>query len=202
MSGLLPAAALFAATAITPGPNNLIVLNAARDRGLAASARCIAGVVAGSMALLAICSAGALLAGHVTPWVILSASFAGEAYLAYLGLRLLMGWQGGAKADSRPAQAVVAIAAFQFLNPKAWILISTLVASTVVQGGWPAVPLLAVLVAAISAACLILWALGGAVLTRLFGSGSGRRSLDRIMGAMLMAAALIMFITEAAPSKP
>ena len=52
-------AALIALGALTPGPNNLVVLGAGARGGLWAALPPIAGIVAGSLAMLAVVAAGA-----------------------------------------------------------------------------------------------------------------------------------------------
>ena len=58
MNPLLPAAALILVAAITPGPNNLVVMHAAAQRGLRAALPPITGIVLGSLALYAVALAG------------------------------------------------------------------------------------------------------------------------------------------------
>ncbi len=64
MEALIGAAGAIAAAALTPGPNNFVVMRTAARGGLAGALSAIAGVVLGSLALLAVVVAGA---GAATP---------------------------------------------------------------------------------------------------------------------------------------
>ena len=59
MNSLLAVIAIVTVAAITPGPNNFIVMNAAARGGLDAVLPAITGVVGGSLFLMAIIWAGA-----------------------------------------------------------------------------------------------------------------------------------------------
>src|SRR5690242_15996736 len=85
---LAPAGLLFAA-AITPGPNNLVVLRESGRGGVRGAAGAIGGIVLGGLALFAIAAAGAgtMLATH--PVLRTGLGAAGAIYMAWLGLRLL-----------------------------------------------------------------------------------------------------------------
>jgi threonine/homoserine/homoserine lactone efflux protein len=121
MDALLPVAGLVAVGAITPGPNNLVVMRAA--------------------ARTAVAVAGAL-------------------YLAWLGAKLVLGtlrWPGRsplAAAEALPGTArpatgvpgVAALFAFQFLNPKSRVMVST-AAAMAAGDGLPALLALALVFA-------------------------------------------------------
>lgn len=100
--------------AITPGPNNFLVMDVARTWGLRAAIGPIIGVVIGTLALVAATGFG--LASITTAWP--SADFVmrvtGFVLLAYLAYRtLLQGWQeptpAGKPASLRSAHTFVAI---------------------------------------------------------------------------------------------
>ena len=126
MNELTPLALLLLAGAMTPGPNNLVVWREAGRGGLRAALPAIAGIVAGSLLLLLLAVAGVavLLAGR--PAWRLALSVCGALYLAWLGLALLRRACGrtAAALDAPGAPAgFVGLAAFQFLNPKSWVLV-------------------------------------------------------------------------------
>jgi threonine/homoserine/homoserine lactone efflux protein len=192
MNDLFAPAGLLLAAAITPGPNNLVVLRIASQAGVRAALPAIAGIVAGSLALLALAVSGlaAVAAAHPAWRAWLGAG--GAAYLGWLGLRLLAAalrdTSAAAAADVLPGTAL-GLLGFQLLNPKAWVTTLTVVAAWGASGtrGW--LPL-AALFAAIPFGCLLLWSACGRWLThpRL------RRGLDAAMGALLLASAGLLLI--------
>ena len=86
---LLEAAGLLVAGAITPGPNNFVVLREAGRGGWRGAASAILGIVAGGLAILALASFGVGAGLAAEPRLVAVAAVAGCAYLVVLGVRLL-----------------------------------------------------------------------------------------------------------------
>jgi threonine/homoserine/homoserine lactone efflux protein len=108
MEALIGAAGAIAAAALTPGPNNFVVMRTAARGGLAAALPAIAGVVLGSLALLAVVVAGAGAAFEAVPHLRMALAIAGCLYLVYLGAQLL---RGGSRGGTERAPAPAAQAA-------------------------------------------------------------------------------------------
>ncbi len=199
MEPLIGAAGVLAAAALTPGPNNFVVMRTAARRGLAGVLPAIAGIILGSLAMLAVVLAGAGAAFAAEPRLRATLAVAGSLYLAFLGARLLAGGADSAAAAGRlereealPAGAA-GLFGFQFVNPKSWILVLTVAAAAPAQAG----PLaqfarLAPLFVVIPAGALLLWsAMGSAAAKRLKGH-PGAVWLDRALGGLLVASALLL----------
>ncbi|MDE0856578.1 MAG: leucine efflux protein LeuE, partial [Nevskia sp.] len=80
---------------LLPGPNSLFVLSTAARRGVRAGYRAACGVFIGDAVLMVLASAGvaSLLKAYPALFTLLKCS--GGAYLAYLGLKLLVAaWKG------------------------------------------------------------------------------------------------------------
>lgn len=185
MSSLLPVVGVLFAAAITPGPNNIIVMQAGA-RGLAPAIGAVLGVVSGSMLLLVFTWFGFGLATSLVPAFTLILHILCGAYLAWMGFALLTREQTTA-ADGAIPSTPLGIAIFQLLNPKAWILVAAAVAAMPRE---KSLVLLVLLMVAVTSACLMLWALAGTAATRLFARPEARRVIDRILGAVLMLSAL------------
>lgn len=192
MHDLLACAGLLLATAITPGPNNLVVLREAGRGGLRAAAGPITGIVVGGLALLAAVATGAgtLLSAHRT----LRAALAllGAAYMAWMGLRLLgrPGPTGSRGADDLPTGAL-GLFGFQFLNPKGWAMVTAIVAASPADDPAGYLPLV-LLFTAIPLACLLLWSLAGRRLAVPLARARPRRRIDAAMGVLLLASAALL----------
>ncbi len=80
---------------LLPGPNSLFVLSTAARRGVRAGYRAACGVFIGDTVLMTLASLGVASILKANPPVFLALKWAGGAYLAYLGAKLLMAaWQG------------------------------------------------------------------------------------------------------------
>ncbi|MGB5853224.1 MAG: LysE family transporter, partial [Rhodanobacter sp.] len=88
MEQLLAAAGLLCVAAITPGPNNLVILRAAGAAGVRRTLPMIAGVVLGSVLLLALAALGTASAFAALPWLRRGTALAGALYLAWMGASL------------------------------------------------------------------------------------------------------------------
>lgn len=111
------------ATSATPGPNTLMLLASGVNFGFRRTIPHMMGIGVGFLGLL-LCvgfGLGALL--EQMPTLYLALKFAGGAYLVYLAWRIAMARSigEGGKATARPMSFVEA-AAFQWVNPKAWVM--------------------------------------------------------------------------------
>jgi threonine/homoserine/homoserine lactone efflux protein len=198
IGALAGAAGLLLAGAITPGPNNFVVMREAARAGWPGALRAIAGIVAGGLALLAVVVAGAGAVFAAEPALAAVTTAAGCLYLAWVGVRLIaaagrpeedeVGPEGG---RGLPA-GVRGLFVFQFLNPKAWVLVLTATSAARSQGGLAALAGLAVLMVAIPAVCLTLWSAFGLLMTRRLRSPAVRAWFDRSMGGLLVVSALLL----------
>ncbi len=105
---------------LIPGPGNLALITSTTKGGLRGGLAAAIGVIAGDQVLmwLAVAGVAALLATHPTAFKIVQ--FAGAAYLAFLGAKMLMAQPGDApllKMDSQ--RFFMQSLAITLLNPKA-----------------------------------------------------------------------------------
>lgn len=181
MSSLVPVLGTLIATAITPGPNNLIVMQAGARGGIAAAGAAILGVLSGSLVLLGFVWVGLGTLIEAVPIFKIVLSLAGGAYLAWLGLSLLLRRSSSSSQEALPS-TLLAVAVFQLLNPKAWMLLATAAAAMSDAGS---LLVLSVLVVLVTSTCLSLWALAGAAAAHVLAKPRARRLFERSMGAVL-----------------
>ncbi len=206
MDPLVAVAGFVAVAAITPGPNNFIVMTAAGRGGFPAALPAMAGVVAGGLGLLVVIWSGAGAAFAAVPQLRLVLVAAGALYLAWLGAVLIWRARGSGTGLDQPAghrragggglpSTMLGVAAFQFMNPKGWVLVATAAAALSAGGtGLAALATLAALLIAIPSVCLILWAGAGAAIAGWLGRPAARRRFDRAMGALLIASAALLLL--------
>jgi threonine/homoserine/homoserine lactone efflux protein len=173
--------------AATPGPNNLLAMQAGAA-GPRATARVIAGVVLGSVALIAIAWFGGSALFDAVPWLRRALAIAGAVYLGGLGIAIAMRSPQDAAAAPR-ATSVAGIAALQVVTPKAW-MIAVAVTTAPATRTPAAFAALITIASVIPAACLAGWAAAGAGLDRLV--GAHRRWLDVASGGLLVASAVAL----------
>jgi len=82
---------------------------------------------------------------------------------------------------------------FQFLNPKSWVIVLTVLAAMPSTGLRDYLPLAGLFVL-IPTLCLLLWAALGAWLARWLVRPTIRRAVDIAMGALLVACAFLLLI--------
>ncbi|MBX9451341.1 MAG: LysE family translocator [Neoaquamicrobium sediminum] len=145
---LLLALVVFAfVTSITPGPNNFMLLASGVNFGFRRTIPHMLGIGGGFLSLLLGVGfgLGALLTAY--PSLHLALKLAGGAYLLYLAWRIAMSRSLSEK-DGKAARPMTFLeaAAFQWVNPKAWVMAVTAMAVY----SDPAAPFLSVLVVALA----------------------------------------------------
>lgn len=193
MNSLLAVAALLSVAAITPGPNNLVVLRAAAHGGFVRTLPAVISIVLGSIALLATVVAGAGAALIAWPALGAAISTAGALYLVWLGLRMIMTAHAEGLSSDLPA-GIFGLFLFQFLNPKGWVMVLSVVTAVREKNALDTFVRLAPLFACIPAICLLLWAALGTVLSGFLARPTARRWTDRVLGALLAIAAVLLLI--------
>jgi threonine/homoserine/homoserine lactone efflux protein len=193
---------LILVAAITPGPNNLLVLQLATERGIKYALPAITGVVAGGLVMFALAQIGlgAVVARHA--WLQIGTVTCGAIYLAALGLLLVYRSFSAVSiaASSAPGapKGGLPLFAFQFVNPKTWVLVLTVSAAAHCIGPCNAqsneITLLLLLIA-IPSGCLLAWAALGRVAARILQGGLARARFERVMGVLLIASAVSLLGT-------
>jgi threonine/homoserine/homoserine lactone efflux protein len=194
MEPWLATAGLVTVAAITPGPNNFIVMRAAARSGVRGAWPAIAGVVLGGLTLVLLVILGGDVLFERVPGLRTAIAAAGCAYLAWSAVRLVAGTfrphdgQGDAAPADVPARAA-SLFVFQFLNPKSWVMVLSAVSAIPSDGAADAFVRLAPLFVVIPIVGLALWSSLGSLLSRALRRPAVRNWVDRAMGALLFGSA-------------
>jgi len=192
---LLPLIAFSAVSSGTPGPNNLLLWASGAAFGLRRTIPHVVGTAAGlgAMALAVAAGIGALVGA--VPALAFVMKVVGSVYLLYLA------WQvAGASALQRATIArplgFWQAAAFQVINPKAWIFALGAIttfrpASLPGLAGGAAVALTMMVVILPTAG---FWAAGGEVIARLLSGERARRAVSLTMAALLAASVVLVWV--------
>ena len=165
---------LFAlATSATPGPNVLMVAASAANHGIRPVVPHMLGITAGFPALILACGLGLGSLFEWLPWLHRALQLAGALWMLHLAWKIATAPPPG-EAEARPPLGFWGAAAFQWMNPKAW-MIALAALPTVTIPGLPILPqvaVIAVVFAAVSLPSLAAWAWLGQGAR----AGSGRRA--------------------------
>jgi threonine/homoserine/homoserine lactone efflux protein len=195
MDWLIPLVAFSAISSGTPGPNNLLLWASGTTFGFRRTLPHVLGTALGlgGMALGAAAGIAALVSA--VPGLAVAMKVAGSIYLLYLA------WQvAGASALERTTIArpmgIVQAAAFQLVNPKAWIFALGAITTfrpidLPVVAGSVAVAVTMMLVILPTAAA---WAAGGAAIARFLAVERTRRIVGLVLAALLAASVVFVWI--------
>ena len=178
---------------ITPGPNNVMLTASGATFGFRQTVPHIFGICFGfSFVLLAVCAG---LDAIFTRWPDLQTvlRWAGAAYLVYLGWRILRAGETKAGHSPKPLTFIEA-AAFQFLNPKAWVM--TLTAAAMFLPGelslLAACAYMVAIMAIVNLPCITAWALFGSSLRGFLAKPAGRVAFNSMMAVALAVTGITM----------
>jgi len=190
-----PAALYMISMTITPGPNNMMLTASGANYGFMRTLPHIFGIMGGCFLLFSAIALGLGLLFERYPVVQLSLQVLGSAYLLYLAWKIAtapppeLSHQG----EGRPLSFWQA-AAFQFANPKAWVMGLALMAGFLPQTGDTLVNalLLAGFAELVALPCIALWAGFGVTIGQWLETPRAWRIFNRTMGGLT--AACVYFI--------
>ncbi len=191
----LPCATYAFVMSITPGPNNVMLTAAGANFGLRRTLPHILGITCGFGSQVAAVCCGLGVVFTRWPQLHLALKWVGAAYLLYLGWQLLRA-RGAAAGESGKPVTFVEAAAFQYLNPKAWVI--SLTAATLFLppqlGQLLASSFVTAIVALVNLPCITAWAIFGSSLRLTLTRPVARRTFNGVM-AVALAATGVMMVT-------
>ena len=189
-SELLLAVILFAfVTSVTPGPNNMMLLASGVNFGIRRSLPHMLGISLGFMLLVAAVGLGLGQLFEQFPPLYTALRYGGTAYLLYLAWKIAASGATDAdgKATGKPFTFLQG-AAFQWVNPKAWIMaIGAITTYTPQEGFLVNVLLIAALFALVNCPSVGLWTVAGSMLRRWLDRPRVLRAFNIGMALLLVA---------------
>ncbi len=190
-----PAALYMISMTITPGPNNVMLTASGANYGFLRTLPHIFGILGGCFLLFAGIALGLGLVFERYPLVQTGLRLVGSAYLLYLAWRIATAPPPDLRqrGEGRPLGFWQA-AAFQFANPKAWVMGLALMAGFLPEGGDTVVNalLLAGFAELVGLPCIALWAGFGTAIGRWLDGPRAWRIFNGVMGGLT--AACVIFI--------
>ncbi|MGO4328907.1 LysE family translocator [Cupriavidus sp. 2TAF22] len=187
-SGVFAAFALFAlVSSITPGPNNTMVLASGVNFGFARTVPHILGISAGFALMVAVVGLGLGSLFAALPWTWTVLRVVAALYLAWLAWKLATSGGLQERQVARPMGFLQA-AAFQWVNPKAWVMAVGACSTYVLDGNvWLNVLLLAGMFAVINLPSVAMWAVFGSAMRRWLAQPRVLRLFNVAMALLLLA---------------
>jgi len=181
---------------ISPGPNNLMVTASGANFGFLRTVPHMLGVSFGFPAMLLAVGLGLGQALAAWPQVHEVLRYVAAAYLLYLAWRIATaGGPGNPEARSRPFSFLQA-ALFQWVNPKAWVIALSAVATYTTVEEDALVQILVIggvfVVAAFLSLCL--WAAFGTLIAGVLTSPRALRAFHLFMAALLVLSLVPVFV--------
>lgn len=188
---LLAAFILFAfVSSITPGPNNTMLLASGVNFGFRRSIPHALGVSIGFMLMVLAVGLGLGAVFKAVPMAYTVLRYAGAAYLLYLAYRIAT--SGPMRADGsdreRQPMSFLGAAAFQWVNPKAWVMaIGAITTYTPADGYIANVFVVALVFAIVNLPSVCVWVGCGTALRRVLQERRWLLVFNGLMAALLVA---------------
>lgn len=177
---LIPLVIYVIVMSITPGPNTLMLATAGLNFGVASCLPHVFGITFGLSVQLLLTGFGLGAVFAAQPRFQIVLKIVGTAYLLWLSWRL---WRAGSPTTKQEAHPIsfFEAAAFQFVNPKAWLIAVTICAVFLVQTK----PMILQIAAfsltflVVGAPCMLAWAFFGASMHRIASDPQKLRWINR-----------------------
>ena len=184
---LLPMAMFIVVSSITPGPNNVMLAASGANFGYQRSVPHMLGISVGGAVMLLLVGTGLGQLFEQVPQLYVLLQWVGAAYLLWLVWKIAHGGRVQlAQASPKPLNFLQA-AAFQWVNPKAWILSVGVIAAYTNPGNyWASLLLGAVTMLLVNYPCISVWTLFGAMIGRWLQSPRALRVFNWCMAGLLL----------------
>ncbi len=188
---------LFAiATCVTPGPNNTMIMTSGLNYGIRRSLPHYNGIVFGFPTMVVAVGLGLATLFDQYPILHTLLKLIGAAYLTFLAYRIASAPVTELNETSGKPFTFLQAAAFQWVNPKAWVLAVGATATFTVVGLDYAmqVTIIALIFLIFGAPCILLWLWFGSALKQLLQRPQSVRLFNYTMAFLLMASLVPVFM--------
>lgn len=192
----LPALLAFAfATSVTPGPNVIMVAASAANHGVRATVPHMAGITIGFPVMIVLVGLGLAGPFAASPTLHTALKWIGAAWIVWLAWKIARAGAPG-EGVARPPLGFLGAAAFQWVNPKAWLLALAAIPAFTRPGGDLLVETLVIAAAflAVSPPSVAFWAVVGAGTGRILRSPRQLRTFNVAMAVLLVLSLVPAFV--------
>jgi threonine/homoserine/homoserine lactone efflux protein len=181
-------------TSITPGPNNVMLTATGANVGIRRGLPHVLGVGLGFALMIFVVAAGAGAALLENPEIMRWLRIAGIAVLFWLAWKIATAAHPGAESRAKPINFYEAVA-FQWVNPKAWLICAGAVGGYLDSEGTGAIGQAAVfglIFVLAGTPCMFVWLGFGALMQQLLRTDRALRMFNVAMALMLAASVLML----------
>lgn len=183
-------------TCVTPGPNNAMIMTSGLNYGIRRSLPHYAGICLGFPVMVVAVGLGIASLFEQIPILHVILKLAGAAYLSYLAWRIATAPVSALNRVAGKPFSFLQAAAFQWVNPKAWVLaVGATVTYTVISDTYVVqILVIALIFLVFGAPCIMLWLWFGASLKTILQNPSTVRIFNVSMALLLMGSLVPVFI--------
>ena len=188
---LLVSVAVFSfVTSVTPGPNNTFLLSSGANFGLRKSLPYLNGIMAGLSGMMVALGAGLGVIFTTLPLVYQVLKWVGFAYIVWLAFQIIKSTSKSETAEPKYIGFAKATT-FQFVNPKAWVVVASFMATSVPVGsGLGATAFICLVFLVFTYPGALLWAVAGQVL-KTWLSDPLRRRIFNVVASILLVLSMV-----------
>ena len=180
------------AAAITPGPSNIILASTGAIAGVRRGLPCLFGVTLGMGAMMSIVAFGIGSLILDRPQILAALKWIAVTFLLWLAWKIAT-TERGEERDTPAVMGFWQAAAFQWVNPKSWLMSASVAGTFLTPGASALVQSLSLgslFVLAALPSCFV-WLLFGATAQRLLRTPRALRVFNLVMGVLLAGSALL-----------
>lgn len=194
LSFVLPLAMFAFVSSVTPGPNNVMLTASGATFGYRRSVPHMLGICLGVVVMVLLIGAGLGKLFETEPRIYTLLKYVGAAYLIWLAWKVARaGNVDQGQSGSRPFSFWQA-AAFQWVNPKAWIMAVGVVATyTPREGFFVNLMLSALVLGLVNYPSISVWTLFGSTVGRALRTPQALRTFNGVMAGLLLLSLVPIF---------
>jgi len=184
-------------SAITPGPNNIMLLSSGLTFGFKRTIPHIGGIIVGFPIMILLIGLGMGIIFEKYPIVLSVLKIVGILYLIWMAYKIatnISTYDVKEDEDSRPFTFLQA-AIFQWVNPKAWIMGVTAISIfiTAKEDNYGQILILAFIFLLSAIVSCNTWAIGGVFLKRFIKNTKSLKWFNRVMAILLLVSVIPIF---------
>ncbi|MCD8514405.1 MAG: LysE family translocator [Nitrincola sp.] len=197
ISLMLPVLVFSFSMSVTPGPNNVMLTASGANFGFRRSIPHMLGITFGVMLLMSAVALGLGILFETWPVMMVVLKILGSSYLIWLAWKIYHSPAPNLNKEgqNKPLTFLQA-AAFQFVNPKAWMMAISALASFTLSGDafLVSVVLVIVAMAIVNLPSIALWASFGVLLGRILKTPIHWAYFNRVMGGLTASCVVMILI--------